>query len=90
MHSLRRGSLLLPRRLLPQAASLHPLPSLVEELRLLHSKTDAVHPLLPHVLLSRRLLPKTVSVFLLAGQLPILSLPAMLQRRAERNSKMRR
>ena len=67
MHALRRGSLLLSRRLLPQAASLHPLSSLVEELRLLHSKTNAVPPLLPQVLLSRRLLPKTVPMFLLAG-----------------------
>jgi hypothetical protein len=68
MHAERCGSMLVSERLLSQAISVHTLPQLVEVMRLLLSQANAMPAVQPDVVVSRQLLPQTVSAVLLAGE----------------------
>jgi len=74
MHALRRPPLLLPRRLLPQAAALHRMPAVAVHVRQLLPQAAALHPGSLPAKLPRRLLPKTISATVLARDWDLLPL----------------
>lgn len=74
LHSLCCNPVLLSGRLLPQAVALHPVRGPVDIARLLLSQAAALPPMSSHVLVCGRLLPKTSSAVLLAGDRAVLSL----------------
>jgi hypothetical protein len=80
MQLRRVQRVLLSRHLLPQAASLHPVPRVAKGLRLLLSKAAAVHSERMHPATLRRLLPEADSADLLPRAQPVLSLSAVRQR----------
>lgn len=78
---MRRHVVLLLRRLLPQAASLHPMPVSADDVRLLLPKAAALHAVLLPAMLSGQLLSQAVPEVLLACVQTNLLRSARLQRR---------